>query len=58
MVDKSSLLRQAAMLLRISKNTLDQNLAATLVQRAADLQGKAEAMDDDLPASDRAFGGK
>lgn len=46
------------MLLRISKNTLDQNLAATLVQRAADLQGKAEAMDDDLPASDRAFGRK
>lgn len=33
------------MLLRVSKNTAYQNLAATLVQRAADLQGEAEALE-------------
>jgi len=31
------------MLLAISKNTVDQALAATLVQWAADLQGQAES---------------
>lgn len=41
------------MLLRISKNTADPELAASLVQKAADLQAQADAMDDDAPSDSK-----
>lgn len=49
MTDKTSLLRQAAMLLKLSKNCADPELAASLLQRAADLQARADARDGDVP---------
>jgi len=51
--DKPSLLRQAAMLLKLSKSAADPALAASLVQRAADLQAQAEAMGDDAPSENK-----
>ena len=51
--DKPGLLRRAAMLLRISKNTADPELAASLVQKAADLQAQADAMGDDAPSENK-----
>ncbi len=41
------------MLLRISKNTADPELAASLVQKAADLQAQADAMGDDAPSENK-----
>ena len=44
---KSTLLRQAAMLLKHSKTTADPELAASLVQKAADLQMQADTISDE-----------
>ena len=53
MTDKPSLLRRAATLLKISKTAADPELAASLEQRAADLQAQADAMDGDVSAENK-----
>lgn len=42
MVTKWHLLRQAEMLLRLAKHTADPDLAASLIQRAADRKEEAD----------------
>jgi hypothetical protein len=48
MVDRTHLARHATTLLKLARKTTDRALAAALIDKAADLQGKI----DELPSSD------
>ena len=54
MVTKSSLLRQAKLLLKLAKAAVDPELSTSLAARAADLQAEAELLTDepDQPEKD------
>ena len=46
LLDRAHLLRQAELLLRLAKSASDREVAASLIQRAADLKEKADNSDD------------
>jgi hypothetical protein len=51
LADRAHLLRQAELLLRLAKSASDREVAASLIQRAADLKEEADKSDD---ATDKA----